>query len=166
MARLKSASASPTMQWDPTTTEISRNSLVYASEEMGIALRNSAFSPNIRDRLEHSAAICDARGRLLAQAEHIPVHLGSLPWGLVKTLEYCDLEGIDLEESSMMMVNNPYIAGTHLNDVTVIRPIYQSNRLVISAPNKAHQADADGKVPGSIAIDAKRLVEEAVVLRP
>jgi len=154
------------MQLDPTTTEIIRNSLVYASEEMGIALRNSAFSPNIRERLDHSAAIFDDQGRLLAQAEHIPVHLGSLPWGLVKTLEYCDREGIDLEESSMMMVNNPYIAGTHLNDVTVIRPIYQSNRLVAYAANKAHHADVGGKVPGSISIDAKSLFEEGVVIDP
>src|SRR5213592_1332167 len=154
------------MQLDPTTTEIIRNSLVYASEEMGIALRNSAYSPNIRERLDHSAAIFDDQGRLLAQAEHIPVHLGSLPWGLVKTLEYCDREGIDLEESSMMVVNNPYIAGTHLNDVTVIRPIYQSNRLVAYAANKAHHADVGGKVPGSISIDAKSLLEEGVVIDP
>jgi len=154
------------MQLDPTTTEIIRNSLVYASEEMGIALRNSAYSPNIRERLDHSAAIFDDQGRLLAQAEHIPVHLGSLPWGLVKTLEYCDREGIDLEESSMMVVNNPYIAGTHLNDVTVIRPIYQSNRLVAYAANKAHHADVGGKVPGSISIDAKSLFEEGVVIDP
>src|SRR6266702_796323 len=121
------------MQLDPTTTEIIRNSLVYASEEMGIALRNSAYSQNIRERLDRSAAIFGDQGRRLAQAEHIPVHLGSLPWGLVKTLEYFDREGIDLEESSMMMVTHPYIAGTHLNDVTVIRPIYQSNRLVAYA---------------------------------
>src|SRR5437899_2211240 len=154
------------MQLDPTTTEIIRNSLVYASEEMGIALRNSAYSPNIRERLDHSAAIFDDQGRLLAQAEHIPVHLGSLPWGLVKTLEYCDREGFDLEESSMMVVNNPYIAGTHLNDVTVIRPIYQSNRLVAYAANKAHHADVGGKVPGSISIDAKSLFEEGVVIDP
>ena len=151
---------------DPTTTEIIRNSLVYASEEMGIALRNSAYSPNIRERLDHSAAIFDDQGRLLAQAEHIPVHLVSLPWGLVKTLEYCDREGIDLEESSMMVVNNPYIAGTHLNDVTVIRPIYQSNRLVAYAANKAHHADVGGKVPGSISIDAKSLFEEGVIIDP
>ena len=154
------------MHLDPTTTEIVRNSLVYASEEMGIALRNSAYSPNIRERLDHSAAIFDDQARLLAQAEHIPVHLGSLPWGLVKTLEYCDREGIDLEESSMIMVNNPYIAGTHLNDVTVIRPIYQSNRLIAYAANKAHHADVGGKVPGSISIDAKSLFEEGVVIDP
>jgi len=154
------------MQLDLTTTETIRNSLVYASEEMGIALRNSAYSPNIRERMDHSAAIFDDEVRLLAQAEHIPVHLGSLPWGLAKTLEYCDREGIDLEEFSMIMVNNPYLAGTHLNDVTVIRPIYSSNRLVAYTANKAHHADVGGKVPGSISIDAKSLFEEGVVIDP
>jgi len=154
------------MHLDSTTVEIIRNSLVYASEEMGIALRNSAYSPNIRERMDHSAAIFDDEARLLAQAEHIPVHLGSLPWGLAKTLEYCDREGIDLEESSMIMVNNPYLAGTHLNDVTVIRPIYSSNRLVAYSANKAHHADVGGKVPGSISIDAKSLFEEGVVINP
>src|SRR5436853_6742725 len=115
------------MQLDMTTTETIRNSLVYASEEMGIALRNSAYSPNIRERMDHSAAIFDDEVRLLAQAEHIPVHLASLPWGLPKTPEYADREAIDLEEFSMIMVNNQYLPGTHLNDVTVIRPIYSSN---------------------------------------
>lgn len=151
---------------DPTTSEIIRNSLVYASEEMGIALRNSSYSPNIRERMDHSAAIFDNEGRLLAQAEHIPVHLGSLPWGLAKTLEYCEREGIVLEEFSMIMVNNPYIAGTHLNDVTVIRPVYHSNRLVGYTANKAHHADVGGKVPGSISVDAKTLFEEGVVVDP
>ena len=154
------------MPLDSTTTEIVRNTVLYACEEMGIALRNSSYSPNIRERMDHSAAIFDAEGRQLAQAEHIPVHLGSLPWGLAKTLEYCDREGIDLEESSMIMVNNPYIAGTHLNDVTVIRPVYYSNRLVGYAANKAHHSDVGGKVPGSISIDAKNLFDEGVVIDP
>ena len=67
---------------DPITVEVIASALVYASEEMGIAVRNSAYSPNIKERLDHSCALFDARGRLIAQAEHIPVHLGSLPWGL------------------------------------------------------------------------------------
>jgi len=67
---------------DPITMELIRSSLHYASEEMGIALRNSSYSPNIKERMDHSAAIFNADGSLLAQAEHIPVHLGSLPWGL------------------------------------------------------------------------------------
>ncbi len=154
------------MLLDPTTTEIIRNSLVYASEEMGIALRNTSYSPNIRERMDHSAAIFDEEGRLLAQAEHIPVHLGSLPWGLARTLDYCEREDIDLEPSSMIMVNNPYIAGTHLNDVTVIRPVYHSNRLVGYAANKAHHSDVGGRVPGSISVDAKTLFDEGVVIDP
>src|SRR6201997_699316 len=151
---------------DPATVEIIRNSLVYASEEMGIALRNSSYSPNIRERMDHSAAIFDNEGRLLAQAEHIPVHLGSLPWGLRKTLDYCYAENIELAQSSMLMVNNPYIAGTHLNDVTVIRPIFYSNTLVAYAANKAHHSDVGGRVPGSISTDAKTLFEEGVVIDP
>src|SRR6266705_2055599 len=154
------------MLLDPTTTEIIRNSLVYASEEMGIALRNTSYSPNIRERMDHSAAIFDDEGRLLAQAEHIPVHLGSLPWGLAKTLDYCQREGVDLEPFSMIIVNNPYIAGTHLNDVTVIRPVYHSNRLVGYAANKAHHSDVGGRVPGSISVDAKTLFDEGVVIDP
>lgn len=154
------------MRPDPTAVEIIRNSLVYASEEMGIALRNSSYSPNIRERMDHSAAIFDGEGRLLAQAEHIPVHLGSLPWGLRKTLDYCDQEDVQLEPYSMLMVNNPYIAGTHLNDVTVIRPVYHSNKLVGYTANKAHHADVGGKVPGSISVDAKTLFEEGVVEDP
>ena len=154
------------MAVDPTSVEIIRNALLYASEEMGIALRNASYSPNIRERMDHSAAIFDEEGRLLAQAEHIPVHLGSLPSGLQKTLQYCRKENIELEESSMIMVNNPYIAGTHLNDVTIIRPIYHSNRLVAHSANKAHHADVGGKVPGSISTDAKNLFEEGVVIDP
>ncbi len=72
---------------DPITSEIIKSSLLYASEEMGIAVRNSAYSPNIKERLDNSCALFDARGRLVAQAEHIPVHLGSLPWGLRMTLD-------------------------------------------------------------------------------
>jgi N-methylhydantoinase B len=153
-------------QTDATTVEIIRNSLVYASEEMGIALRNASYSPNIRERMDHSAAIFDDRGKLLAQAEHIPVHLGSLPWGLTKTLEYCKREEIDLEPSSMLVVNNPYIAGTHLNDVTVISPVYYSNNLIAFVANKAHHSDVGGKVPGSLSVDATSLYEEGVIIDP
>ena len=154
------------MHRDSTTTEIIRNTLLYASEEMGIALRNSSYSPNIRERMDHSAAIFNDQGMLLAQAEHIPVHLGSLPLGLRKTLDYCENEGLELEESSMIIVNNPYIAGTHLNDVTVIRPVYHSKRLVAYTANKAHHSDVGGKVPGSISTDAETLFEEGVVIDP
>ena len=133
---------------------------------MGIALRNASYSPNIKERLDHSAAIFDLDGRLLAQAEHIPVHLGSLPWGLKNILDYCDREGVRLEEGDMIVANNPYVAGTHLNDVTVVRPIYHSGRLVGYGANKAHHSDVGGKVPGSISSDAKTLFEEGLIIDP
>jgi len=79
---------------DPITAELVASALIYASEEMGIAVRDAAYSPNIKERLDHSCALFDARGRMVAQAEHIPVHLGSLPWGLQRTLEYLRQAGV------------------------------------------------------------------------
>ncbi len=151
---------------DKFTLQIISSSLYYASEEMGIVLRNSAYSPNIKERMDHSAAILDRDGRLIAQAEHIPVHLGSLPWGLKNTIEYMKREGMEPEEGSMVVVNDPYIAGTHLNDITVIRPVYHNGKLIAFSANKAHHSDVGGKVPGSISADAKTLFEEGLIIDP
>ncbi len=151
---------------DLVTKELIGSSLLYASEEMGIALRNSSYSANIKERMDHSAALFDDRGRLLAQAEHIPVHLGSLPWGLRNTIDYCEKEGIEFENGSMVVVNNPYISGTHLNDVTVVKPIFAGGNLIAFAANKAHHSDVGGKVPGSISVDARTLFEEGFIMNP
>ena len=133
---------------------------------MGIALRNSSYSPNIKERMDHSAAIFDPVGKLLSQAEHIPVHLGSLPWGIKNLLDYADVEHMNLEEGAMIVTNNPYIAGTHLNDITVVRPIFHAGQLVAFAANKAHHSDVGGRVPGSISVDAHSLYEEGLVINP
>ena len=109
---------------DVITSEIVNGALVYASEEMGVAVRNSAYSPNIKERLDHSCALFDRRGNLIAQAEHIPVHLGSLPWGLQRTLAAIERAHDGLGEGDMWVANDPYLTGTHLNDVTVVRPIF------------------------------------------
>ena len=115
---------------DPITAEIVKSALVYAGEEMGIAVRNSAYSPNIKERLDHSCALFDRHGRLIAQAEHIPVHLGSLPWGLKRTLESIEREHGGVRQGEMWVANDPYVTGTHLNDVTVMRPIFHGATLV------------------------------------
>jgi N-methylhydantoinase B len=154
------------MKSDQVTLQIISNSLLYASEEMGLALRNSAYSPNIKERMDHSAAIFDPAGRLIAQAEHIPVHLGSLPWGLRNLIDYCAREGIGLEQGSMVVANNPYITGTHLNDVTLAAPIHHRGELVAFAVNKAHHSDVGGEVPGSISVNARTLQDEGFVLEP
>jgi len=155
---------------DPITVEVIKNSLLYASEEMGIAVRNSAYSPNIKDRLDHSCAIFDARARLIAQAEHIPVHLGSLPWGLRATLDAIRTTGMTMQPGDMWVVNDPYISGTHLNDVTVIRPIFLAlpdrSQLIGYSASKAHHTDVGGAVPGSMSADAEDLFGEGLVIAP
>ncbi|MDA4125551.1 MAG: hydantoinase B/oxoprolinase family protein, partial [Thaumarchaeota archaeon] len=154
------------MREDSVTLHLIRNSLLYASEEMGLAMRNAAYSPNIKERMDHSAAIFDPAGRLLAQAEHIPVHLGSLPWGLRNMIDCCKKEGIPLEEGSMVFANDPYVTGTHLNDVTTVAPVHHRGELVAFAINKAHHSDVGGRVPGSISIDSATLFDEGFVLEP
>ncbi|MHB1796697.1 MAG: hydantoinase B/oxoprolinase family protein [Vulcanimicrobiaceae bacterium] len=154
------------MQIDPIATELIKSSLVYASEEMGIAVRNSAYSPNIKERLDHSCALFDRHGRLTAQAEHIPVHLGSLPWGLRETLRTIREECGGVREGEMWVVNDPYVSGTHLNDVTVVRPIFFRGALAGYAANKAHHADVGGMAPGSMSADAQDLFAEGLIVPP
>jgi N-methylhydantoinase B len=154
------------MNRDAVTMQLIENSLIYASEEMGLALRDAAYSPNIKERMDHSAAIFDSDCRLLAQAEHIPVHLGSLPWGMMNMIGECRRLGLDLQEDSMVFANDPYVTGTHLNDVTVVAPIYHSGNLLGFVANKAHHSDVGGKSPGSISMEATTLMEEGVVVEP
>ncbi len=151
---------------DPITAEVVKNALAYASEEMGIAVRNSAYSPNIKERLDHSCALFDRRARLIAQAEHIPVHLGSLPWGLGAMLARGELSGAAMREGEMWIANDPYVTGTHLNDVTVVRPIFFRERLVAFAASKAHHTDVGGAVPGSMWPEATDLFGEGLVVPP
>jgi len=151
---------------NPITAAIIASSLTYASEEMGIAIRNASYSPNIKERLDHSCAIFDRQARLIAQAEHIPVHLGSLPWGLRRTLAWLAERGAELAPGDQWVVNDPFLAGTHLNDVTVIRPIFFAGELLAYAVNKAHHADVGGAVPGSMPPDARDLFAEGFIAPP
>ncbi|MGA8576879.1 MAG: hydantoinase B/oxoprolinase family protein, partial [Candidatus Cybelea sp.] len=151
---------------DPISTEVIKNALVYAAEEMGIAVRNAAYSPNIKERLDHSCALFDRFGRLIAQAEHIPVHLGSLPWGLHRILAIVEREYGGAREGEMWIANDPYVAGTHLNDVTLVRPVFDRGRLIGYAANKAHHADVGGFVPGSMPVEAADIFAEGFVVAP
>jgi N-methylhydantoinase B len=148
---------------DPVTTELIKGALTYACEEMGVALRNSAYSPNIRERMDHSCSIFDSKKRLVAQAEHIPVHLGSMPLAVQKTLEV--YQG-SLEPGDMILVNDPAIAGTHLPDLTLVKAVFFGNRIVGYAANKAHHSDIGGKTPGSMPSDSKELREEGLIIPP
>ena len=133
-------------------------------EEMGAVLRRSAFSPNIRDRLDYSCAVFDAEGQLCAQAAHIPVHLGSMAYAM------CDIVGgLDWQPGDMVVVNDPFLGGTHLPDVTVIAPVFagpaQGGELLGFVANRAHHADIGGNSPGSMPISS-RLEEEGIVIPP
>ncbi|UCD44568.1 MAG: hydantoinase B/oxoprolinase family protein [Candidatus Bathyarchaeota archaeon] len=151
------------MTVDSTTVEVIKGALIYAAEEMGVALRMSAYSPNIKERMDHSCAIFDHRRRLVAQAEHIPVHLGSMALAVREGL---DAYGGALEPGDMILLNDPYLSGTHLPDLTLIAPVYDGGELIGYAANKAHHTDVGGKAPGSIAGDSTELYQEGLIIPP
>ena len=129
-------------------------------EEMGAVLRRTAFSPNIKDRLDFSCAVFDAEGQLCAQAAHIPVHLGSMAYAMR------DIVGsLEWGEGDMVVVNDPFLGGTHLPDVTVIAPLFVADTLLGFVANRAHHADIGGQAPGSMPI-SRSLEEEGVVIPP
>ena len=130
---------------DPVAVEMIENALVYAGEEMGIAVRNSAYSPNIKERLDHSCALFDGDGRLIAQAEHIPVHLGSLPWGLRRCCAIIE-RGVR-RRCARATCGLPTIRISPARTSTTsrsLRPVFHRGALVGYAANKAHHADVGG----------------------
>jgi len=139
---------------------------VFIAEEMGIVLRNSAFTHSIRERMDHSCAIVDPGGSIVAQAEHIPVHLGSFRVGVKNLLAWLDREGVDLDPGDAVILNDPYISGTHLNDVMIMEPAYIGDRLVGYVVNKAHNTDVGGPVLGSFNVGARTLYEEGLIIPP
>lgn len=129
-------------------------------DEMGAVLQRSAFSPNIRDRLDFSCAVFDPAGELCAQAAHIPVHLGSMAYAMR------DLVGaVDWAPGDMLIVNDPYLGGTHLPDVTLIAAVFLDGRLIGFVANRAHHADIGAEAPGSMPV-SKRLDEEGRIIPP
>lgn len=148
---------------DVIALEVVRNRLSRIAEDMGIVLRNTAFSPNIKERLDCSAAVFTSRGEMLAQAEHIPVHLGSMPASVHAVLERF---GHDPRPGVQFAVNDPFAGGTHLNDLTIVRPVHVEGRLVAWVGNRAHHADVGGEAPGSMPAHATTVDQEGIVISP
>ncbi|NQE44955.1 hypothetical protein C5S31_02875 [ANME-1 cluster archaeon GoMg2] len=142
---------------NPITLEILKNAFTAIPEERGAALKRTAYSPNIKERLDASCAIFDAEGRMLAQAEHIPVHLGAMPLTVDFALRHFD----ELHEGDQIVVNDPYNGGSHLPDITLIKPIFYSTELVGYAVNRAHHADVGGMTPGSMPGNSTEIFQEA-----
>jgi N-methylhydantoinase B len=132
------------------------------AEEMGLTLMRAAYSPNIKERLDHSCAIFDARARLVAQAAHIPVHLGSLP----RAVEAARALG-PFVPGDVVMLNDPFAGGTHLPDITLVSPVFLPGRRVpdFFAASRAHHADVGGAAPGSMPL-AREVYEEGFRIPP
>lgn len=158
-------------RFDPTTLEIYRALYTSVAEEMGIALRRTAFSPNIKERRDYSCAVFDARGAVIAQGDHMPVHLGSMPMAVASALRE-----VEVRPGDVVAVNDPFAGGTHLPDVTLVAGVFsqpavgrrqsagksrsasQAGRRLPSAgclfyvANRAHHADIGGGTPGSMGV--------------
>jgi N-methylhydantoinase B len=148
------------MTMNPIQLSLFVSRLTAVCDEMAAVLRNAALSPNIRDRLDFSCAVFDAAGALCAQAAHIPVHLGSMAYAMADLVAR-----FDWTDGDMVIVNDPFLGGTHLPDVTLIAPVFAAGALAGFVANRAHHADIGASTPGSMPISA-RLDEEGVVIPP
>jgi N-methylhydantoinase B/oxoprolinase/acetone carboxylase alpha subunit len=150
---------------DPASLQVLIARLTGIAEEMGAALRRSAFSPNIKERADCSAALFTPAGELLVQAEHIPVHLGSMPASVAAAIAASD-GGLALAPGDQVVLNDPFAGGTHLNDVTLVAPCFVGGRLVGWVANRAHHADVGGMAPGSIPPEATEVHQEGLRIPP
>ena len=153
------------MTLDPAALQVLISRLTGVAEEMGAVLRRAAFSPNIKERADCSAALFTPHGELLVQAEHIPVHLGSMPASVRAAI---DAFGDRLGPDDQVALNDPFRGGTHLNDLTLVAPCFTlgGDRLVGWAANRAHHADVGGMAPGSIPADAVEVHQEGLRIPP
>jgi N-methylhydantoinase B len=140
--------------------EIFGNVLSGIAEEMGVRLQRSAYSPNIKERLDFSCALFDRQGRLTAQAAHIPVHLGSMPM-LVKGI----VEKLTFTPGDVLISNDPFSGGTHLPDITLIEPLFAGERLWGFAAARAHHSDVGGITPGSMPLSTS-IYQEGIIIPP
>jgi N-methylhydantoinase B len=140
---------------DPVTLEVARHRFAAIATEMGGVLRRTSLSPNIKERADCSAAIFTADGEMLAQAEHIPVHLGAMP----ESVRAC-LAAFDPVPGAQYAVNDPFAGGTHLNDLTIVAPVFVDGAHVAWVGNRAHHADVGGEAPGSMPAHAVTVDQE------
>ena len=141
--------------------ELFSNRFMAVANDMGAILQRTAFSVNVKDRMDFSCAVLNKDGHLVANAPHIPVHLGSL--GVcVRSV----METLPLEEGDIIITNHPVYGGSHLPDVTLIAPVFHENELIAFVANRAHHAELGGITPGSMPANATCLGEEGVVIKP
>ncbi len=150
------------MKLNPILLEVFKNKLSSVSEEMGVSLNRTAFSPNIKERRDFSCAIFDNTGDMIAQAAHIPVHLGSMPLSVKEAIKQQNFE-----EGDMVILNDPFKGGTHLPDITIVAPVFMehSKKPVFFVANRAHHSDVGGMSSGSMPL-ATSIFQEGIIIPP
>lgn len=148
---------------DPVMLEVFNNLFMSIAEQMGATLANTAYSVNIKERYDFSCAIFDANGDLVANAPHVPVHLGSMSESVRTVLSQ---NAGSIRPGDVFMMNNPYNGGTHLPDVTVITPVFDAagERIIYTVASRGHHADIGGTTPGSAPPDSRHIDEEGVLI--
>ena len=149
------------MTVDAISLEVFKNLFAAVAEEMGVTLQRASFSPNIRERLDFSCAVFDAQARMIAQAAHIPVHLGSMPASVAAAIA----EFEELYPGDVVVLNDPYHGGTHLPDITMISPVFAGGDLCYFVASRAHHADVGGMSPGSSPLSTE-LYQEGIIIPP
>jgi N-methylhydantoinase B len=151
------------MPVDAISLEVFKNLFESVAEEMGVTLQRSAFSPNIRERLDFSCAVFDGQGRMVAQAAHIPVHLGSMPASVAYILQAFDT----IHPGDVFILNDPYRGGTHLPDITMVSPVFVDSDAAppFFVASRAHHADVGGMSPGSLPLSTE-LYQEGIIIPP
>ena len=145
---------------DPIALAVMLGALRSACEEMGVVLVRSAHSANIKERRDASTALFDPAGEMVMQAEHIPVHLGAMPFAVAAVVDERHAPG------DAWILNDPFAGGTHLPDITIVSPVHAGERLLGFAASRAHHADVGAIEPGSMPADSRTLDEEGVVIAP
>ncbi len=148
---------------DPVLLEVFNNLCMSIAEQMGASLENTACSVNIKERLDYSCAVFDAAGKLIANAPHMPVHLGSMSESVQAIL---GARRDTLRPGDVYMLNDPYHGGTHLPDITVVTPVFDEDghRVLFFVASRGHHADVGGTTPGSMPPDSRHIDEEGVLI--
>ena len=169
------------MAVDAVSLAVFEHLLAAVADEMGVTLGRTGFSPNIKERRDYSCAVFDPQGRMVAQAAHIPVHLGAMPASVRAALDRflsSSGPGEGLEPGDIVILNDPYMGGTHLNDVTLVAPVFaaaeragkgrqrrETVKLIGFVGNRGHHADIGGMTPGSLPLSTE-LYQEGFIIPP
>jgi N-methylhydantoinase B len=148
--------------FDPIDLAVFKSAIHSIAEEMGAALRRTAFSPNIKERRDYSCAIFDGGGQLIAMGDHMPVHLGSMPMSVRAAVD-----ALSLGPGDIAILNDPFAGGTHLPDITMVQPVFICSRPdpVFYVSARAHHADVGGRYPGSMGL-CREITEEGIRIPP